>query len=143
MNIRYSIEIVGLDAENINGFDKAVRRVVWKYKAVDLDTGLSKEIESIEAFNLETFQIPDPASDTDSDTLTVGSSLDSDNFTPFESLTENDILNWIRSIHGRDGMELFRDGVTRQLKELIAMQNSDTSRLVPEAESMSLPWRNG
>lgn len=142
MDIRYSIEIVGLDAENINGFEKAVRRVVWKYKAADLDTGLSKEIESIEAFNLESFQIPDPASDIESDTLIISSSLNSDNFTPFESLTENDILNWIKSIHGREGMNIFRDGVTRQLKELIEMQNSETIGIVPEAKSMSLPWRN-
>ena len=105
MAITYTWEIKEIKVvPSYEGLSNIVRDVTYKYKGTD-ENNNSAFVETTQTF----------------------STADAANFTPYEDLTEQAVINWIKSYINVD-----------KLSELIAYEISEQSW--PEAQPKPLPW---
>jgi len=99
-----SLEVAPSD----NGLLDVIKVAHWRYRATASDDGLTAEV-----YGAQGFPAPEPAS-----------------YTPFESVTEADVVGWIEGLIGTDGVEAMNAGLGVQIENL---RN-------PPVETRSPPW---
>jgi hypothetical protein len=104
----------------------------WKVTNLFTDIKVEGKLKFVSIVNFEIF-----GTDSVNTTLVSGSqSFDpaaSDTFTPFEQLTEQDVLGWVKDKIGTDGVKAIYTVIDDKLKLLAA----NTSEVISEP---SLPW---
>jgi hypothetical protein len=83
MTIAYTWTISSLDvAPSDDGMIDVIKVAHWRYRATDSTDGISSEV-----YGAQGFATPDPAS-----------------YTPFDSVTEAQVVGWIEDSIGEEGM---------------------------------------
>jgi hypothetical protein len=97
MAITYTWVISSLDvAPSDDGAIDVIKVAHWRYLATDDADNVSAEI-----YGSQGFATPEPAS-----------------FTPFENVTQNDVIAWIEGTIGEDGMSAMQASLVVQINNI-------------------------
>lgn len=93
--ISYAWTIPSLEvAPSDNGLDDVIKAAHWRYRATDSADGLTAEV-----YGAHSFAAPAPAS-----------------YTPFEEVTEADVIGWLEDLIGEEGMDAMNAGLNTQIE---------------------------
>lgn len=109
MTITYSWEVTGMRTKTVGNTPNVVVQVFWKKTGTD-ETGNSSSFIGSTPFNTE--------------------SIDPENFIPFDNLTEENVLNWVKQTITASFEEHINTIIEKQIQE-----NSN-----PPVDAV-LPWK--
>jgi hypothetical protein len=121
-SLTYSLQVVQLNTTRHGTLTNVVSHVHWKLVAVD-EWGNRVNSGGTLPFQLGEYTYTEPLSGK---VVTYPSQFDTENFTEYESLTEESVLDWIKD---DPGIAMVKTALKKRL-ELIAHQ----------APSQSVPW---
>jgi hypothetical protein len=119
MALTYTWKLEGLKKQNSNDLDNIIIGTRWKVTGTDED-GVIGSFIGATPFELNT--------------------VDPDNFTPYESLTEEQVLGWIKNIvSGSDS----RHNYWNHINERIEAEIYSKRYAVQDITEFNLPWASG
>jgi hypothetical protein len=114
MSTTYTWEITGLKkVDSTNGLQNAILEVMWKKIGTDTDTGIQGEFEGRTKFS--------------------PSQIDPSNFVPFNQLTAEQVIDWIKQI--------VTGGYEITVNERIQQDIDSKKHTVVELSTGNFPWQ--
>jgi hypothetical protein len=115
MAITYTWAIKGLTKTTDSGFDDAIIGTRWECTGTD-ENGISGTFTGATPFSLN--------------------SVDPENFTPYNELTEEQVLSWIKSYVSGSSNTNYFDHIESRIKKAI----DDKKGIVVTIDNNDLPW---
>lgn len=115
MAMTYTWAIKGLTKTTDGGFEDAIIGTRWECTGTDED-GVSASFVGATPFNLN--------------------SVDPDNFTPYNQLTEEQVLTWIKSYVSGSSNTNYFDHIAQRIDKQI----KDKKGVVVNIDNIDLPW---
>lgn len=119
MGLTYTWKLEGLKKQNSNDFDNVIIGTRWKVTGTDED-GVHGSFIGATPFDLST--------------------VDPNNFTPYESLTEEQVLTWVKNTVSGSNSSTNYFG---HIKERIESEIYNKRYAVQDVNDLDLPWQSG
>jgi len=118
MAYTYAWEIRNLRKVSTNDINDAIIGTQWRVVATNAD-GVTGQFDGATPFDLHT--------------------IDTGSFTPFEELTEQQVLGWIKDVVSGSASTSYWTHINQQ----ITKQISEKTNIVTEVGTYDLPWSTG
>ena len=118
MAYTYAWEIRNLRKVSTNDINDAIIGTQWRVVATNAD-GVTGQFDGATPFDLHT--------------------IDTGSFTPFEDLTEEQVLGWIKDVVSGSASTSYWTHINQQ----ITKQISEKTNIVTEVGTYDLPWSTG
>jgi len=118
MAYTYAWEIRNLRKVSTNDINDAIIGTQWRVVATNAD-GVTGQFDGATPFDLHT--------------------IDTGSFTPFEELTEEQVLGWIKDVVSGSASTSYWTHINQQ----ITKQISEKTNIVTEVGTYDLPWSTG
>jgi hypothetical protein len=115
MGYTYEWKVTGIKKVNSENIDEAIVGTQWKVICTDED-GNTGEFVGATPFNLQ--------------------SIDTGSFTPYENLTEEQVLGWIKNVVSGSSSTNYWDHIQGQMNKQISRSKLSFT----EVSEVSLPW---
>lgn len=120
MAITYSWVIKKLDTAEINGIQNVVSHIHFDYVGTD-ESGNTAFCQGAMPFELKTVSVPLP----DGGVNTINAVFDPNNYTPFEGLTQEQVISWLEQNAPTGLISTFQNIISKKLQGQAQVGRSD------------------